>query len=563
MKLQRKILAGLLSLSFAAGSPFFLPLETTEAAEATLYDQYMQAQEENGRSGRNVTRSDEAAERAEKERQLAELKRQVEEIRREVEANQQEAKKDTAKPKEDNTSSNPDGVGPNDFLGRVRAILYGNGKIPATPSVGTTEKAATAGAPTDVQQPHPTQAPSAFNDTKKFNYDWRGTPLAQTIYTVAKIAGKGVVINGELQGAVYGSLQQATCGQALDYLSRAYGFNWMTDGNNIIVSTDEKMKQSAVFQVSYLNKDKLAEEMKALGFDSGSVYANSETGTISVTGTPYQIQEARHRLQLLDHPVSQCLIVGQLIEIQHGKDLNLGFTYTLPTYSHNAEATDGTTDTNSSSLKGSFLPKLAFAATSEASRALSKGKVIARPMVMALNGEEGIVNFGDSVPIQTTTSNNTSTSVSVEYKDVGTTLKVTPVINGKTDEITLKVETEVSNIVQWMSTGSTRAPQIATRKATTSAHLRSGQSLVIGGLMSSKDLDNLSGIPGLMNLPILGELFKYHSHSRSYAEVYVMLTPYIVTDGDIDTRQLLHEAATVNKYTGEEGYYGYDGITGK
>ena len=61
--------------------------------------------------------------------------------------------------------------------------------------------------------------------------------------------------------------------------------------------------------------------------------------------------------------------------------------------------------------------------------------------------------------------------------------------------------------------------------------------------MSAKDLDNLSGIPGLMNLPILGELFKYHSHSKSYAEVYIMITPYIVTD-DINPKELLRKADT-------------------
>ena len=68
--------------------------------------------------------------------------------------------------------------------------------------------------------------------------------------------------------------------------------------------------------------------------------------------------------------------------------------------------------------------------------------------------------------------------------------------------------------------------------------------------MSAKDLDNLSGIPGLMDLPILGELFKYHSHSKSYAEVYIMITPYIVTD-DINPKELLRKADTSFEEEGE------------
>lgn len=159
-------------------------------------------------------------------------------------------------------------------------------------------------------------------------------------------------------------------------------------------------------------------------------------------------------------------------------------------------------------------------------------------MIMMLNGQEGMVNFGEQVPVMGTTSTSTSTEVSVEYKDVGTKLTITPSINTDDGEITLKIGTEVSNITKYVKQGQVSAPQISTRQATTSAHLRSGQSFVIGGLMSVQDLDNLSGIPGLMDLPILGELFKYHTHSKSYAEVYIMITPYIVTN-DIDPKELL------------------------
>lgn len=103
------------------------------------------------------------------------------------------------------------------------------------------------------------------------------------------------------------------------------------------------------------------------------------------------------------------------------------------------------------------------------------------------------------------------------------------------------VSTEVSNITKWIKSGNVSAPQIATRKADTIAHVKSGESFVIGGLMSMSDLDNLSGIPGLMDLPILGSLFRYHSKSREYTEVFIMLTPYIVSD-DIDPAALLRKA---------------------
>lgn len=377
-----------------------------------------------------------------------------------------------------------------------------------------------------------------------YNFDWRGAQLAQSLYSVAKIANKGVVINAKVEGSVFMSLKNVTCNQALDYLSRAFNFNWMVDGNNIIISDKENMKQSEIFNISFANKDKVKEELSSIGISSENIYANSEMGTISVTGTPYQLQEAKKRITAIDHPVSQCLIVAQLIEINHGDDLDLGLQYSMPTYSHSPG------DAMPSGGKG-WVEKLNFSVGLNANKAFSKGRVIARPMVLSLNGEKGIVNFGDEVPVLSQTATASSTNVTVEYKDVGTKLEITPVINDRIGEVSMQVKTIVSNISGWVASGQTKAPQISKREATTSVHVKSGQSFAIGGLMSVTELDNLSGIPGLMNLPILGKLFSYHSKSKDYAEIYVLITPYIVND-TTDPKTIMKQ------FDSEEGWNSYE-----
>lgn len=375
----------------------------------------------------------------------------------------------------------------------------------------------------------------------RYNFDWQGTPIASSIYAVAKIAKRDIVVNGELKGNVYISLHNVTCNDAMDYLSRAFNFNWEIDENTnaILVSTEKKMLQSKTFKIRHaMDMEKIKSEIVALGFDQSKVFANTESRTVSVTGTPHNIRQAERRLSQIDKSVSQCLILAQLVEINHGKDLDLGIQYSLPTYEHTGTNSGRT---NSDSFHGNWLEKLTFSASSSANKALSKGHVISRPMVMILNGQEGQVFFGESVPILTSTSTNTSTNITVTYQQVGTKLVITPAITEETGTISMKINTEVSNISQWIQSGATRAPQISKRTATTSAHLQSGQSFVIGGLMSAAELDNLSGIPGLMDLPILGKLFSYHSKSKDYAEVYVMVTPYIVTD-DIDPKEILKKA---------------------
>ena len=368
----------------------------------------------------------------------------------------------------------------------------------------------------------------------RYNFEWQGTPLASSLYGIARIAHKDIVVNGKVDGSVYMSLHNVTYREALDRLASAFNLNWMEDGNSMLVSTSDLMKQSKTFKIHHIfNTDILKSELKGIGFEDDDIYPNAEQRTVSVAGTAYQIAQAEKRIHEIDKPVSQCLVVAQLIEVNHGKNSVLGFDYTLPSYTHTADDSgDG------SELKGSWGSKLTFGVVTTANRALNNGKVIARPMIMMMNGQEGMVNFGDQVPIMTTTATTGATSVNTEYKDVGTKLTITPSIDDETGTVMMKVDTQVSNITGYETMGQTKAPNVSTRQATTSAHLKSGQSFVIGGLMTKNYIKNLNGIPGLMNLPILGELFSFHNKTHSYGEVYVMLTPYIVTD-DINPQDLI------------------------
>lgn len=545
-ELQRLVLTGILSTSIISGGELFTPPAAYAAANDGAYH-YAVDSDDTLPTLDFASLSDSDREKAiqDAEKKLEKLRKQKSKLMKESQKELQKASKNSSSYKK-TSEMNTTEESPLSFSERIQRILdeYDHPKTTQpqktvetkVPETKAQDEAKTA--PVETKKTDPIGTPVIPSSPKPsikegvYNFDWRGTSLPQSLYGVAKLAGKGVVINGELTGNVYLHLTQVTCNQALDYLSRAFNFNWMTDGNNIIISDDTKMMQSETFDVRYINKANLKDEMKSLGIDEGNIYANMETGTISITGTPYQIQQAKKRLNRLDHPVAQCLLLAQLIEINHGRSKDLGFQYTLPTYSH--QASDGG---DGSSFKGNWGEKLSFSASSSAARELSKGKVIARPMVMSLNGQTGSVEFGDEVPVLTKTDTGSSTSVTVTYQDVGTKLSMTPTINTAENEITLSISAEVSNITSWSIQGDTRAPQMTTRKTTTSAHLKSGQSFVIGGLMTSSELDNLSGIPGLMDLPILGELFKYHSRSTKNSEIYIMITPYIV-DGTVDTSKI-------------------------
>ena len=126
----------------------------------------------------------------------------------------------------------------------------------------TTSEAAPAAVP-----PKPATPPQLKEG--RYNFDWQGTPIAQSLYAVAKIAHKDVVVNGDLEGKVFISLHNVTCNQAMDYLSNAFNFNWMVDDNAIVVSTSELMLQSQVFKIHHaVDMDKIKEEQDEEGYQT-------------------------------------------------------------------------------------------------------------------------------------------------------------------------------------------------------------------------------------------------------------------------------------------------------
>ena len=361
----------------------------------------------------------------------------------------------------------------------------------------------------------------------KYSFDWQGAPLTSVFYGLGRISHKNVIVVDEddLEDAhVYATFNNATLDEIISYLTASYGLNYQCiNGNYLISKDDDTMLQSERFLIHYADKDKIIEEIKALGVESSRIYSNDQYGAITVTGNNFQLSQVKRLIKSIDKPVSQCLIVAQLIETTHAKDLDVGLTYTMPTYTHNVD--EAVSHQN-------WFKKMSFGVTSQLNEAISNGVVLSRPVVVTENGHEAEIFMGDSVPIPQQNTADGGTTVSFTYQDVGSNLKIKPSIDKHSGIITLTIDTEIKNIVSYISQGNMQAPQIASREAQTIAHLKSGQTFIIGGLMSKEEMDTVSGIPLLRKLPILGKLFEYHSKDKQNTEAFIAITPFILNEDE-------------------------------
>jgi general secretion pathway protein D len=164
-------------------------------------------------------------------------------------------------------------------------------------------------------------------------------------------------------------------------------------------------------------------------------------------------------------------------------------------------------------------------------------RVLSTPRVLALNNEEARILVGSEVPFVSSTFAGLTAQLNtvVQFRNVGTQLTVIPTVNAD-GYVTFRVLQEVSALSQQTVAAAQNAPIITTREAETSAIVKSGHTVVIGGLIGETEQTTESGVPLLKDIPLLGYLFKSHGVSRERTEIAIFFTPYVVfTDEQADS----------------------------
>lgn len=198
--------------------------------------------------------------------------------------------------------------------------------------------------------------------------------------------------------------------------------------------------------------------------------------------------------------------------------------------------------TNSFSLQGSALGGLdstgtGYAAGSTDIRSTLKAlerdtlvRTLAEPNLTAISGESAKFLAGGEFPVPI--ARDRDGNVTLEYKPYGVGLSFTPVVMSE-GRISLKISTEVSELTAegayvYPGQGSATIPGLRVRRAETTLELPSGGSLVMAGLLSDQTRQNIDGVPGIKDLPVLGALFRSRDYIKNETELVVIVTPYIV-----------------------------------
>ena len=350
-----------------------------------------------------------------------------------------------------------------------------------------------------------------------------GTPLVEALRALGYKSNKNLIVNGDLDGTIAMHMEDTDFDTVLRALSRSndFSYEYLDDSKQtVLIAPTDSMSSIETFKLKHIDPETAAKQI-ALLTEADKVMADKENHTLTVSGSSSLLYQVRQELEKVDVASQQVNIQAMVVELSKGNSRNLGLSYLSNPWSK---------DTSIGGYNG-----FKFSVSAQHEETLSNGKVLARPNVTVFDGRKATILMGDKVPVFTSSSDSTdsdsSTTMTVEYKDVGVKLEVLPRINEMDKQtITLVIKPSVSTISQWVESGNNKAPQISERSAETTVRVKNGETILIGGLLKNEEIKSIKQIPFLSKIPILGELFKSRSSEKKDTEVVIAITPKIVYD---------------------------------
>jgi general secretion pathway protein D len=275
--------------------------------------------------------------------------------------------------------------------------------------------------------------------------------------------------------------------------------------------------------------------MKATA-DDVRITADETNNALLIMATPEKFEVLESALQRLDKVPLQVLLEACVAEVDLTDSLQYGLQYYLHANHFTAlrsaiAPASLAADTGGLSLV--FTNGNNIQAVLDLIATISKVKVVSAPKVLVLNNRTASIDVGDQVPVATSTAVGVTTANApivntIQMLDTGIILHVTPRVNSG-GLVLMDVNQEVSSSVPTTSS-SINSPTIQQRKVSSSIAVQDGQTVAIGGLISDTRTRSKSGVPWLMDVPYLGNLFSLTNDSVNRTELIVLITPHVIRD---------------------------------
>ncbi|QXL85882.1 type II secretion system secretin GspD [Comamonas sp. NLF-1-9] len=286
------------------------------------------------------------------------------------------------------------------------------------------------------------------------------------------------------------------------------------------------------------------------------VMSDDLNNTLLVWGTRAEFEKIEATLKRLDQPPTQVLIEASIVEVTLNDSLAYGLQWAFDggvggNYQGIGTLRSGTAamPAPAANLGVAGTQGFTYSLVNSLSKirvalnALSKDtkvKMISNPSLMVLDNHQAMMAVGNQIPILSSVTDILSTTgavtSTVQYRDTGVSLAVTPSVNAG-NLVTMQIDQSVTDVADFGSATVNNQPVFMQRQISSKVAVRSGESIVLGGLIKDNETQGKGGVPILHELPIVGGLFGTTTNKGERTELLVILTPKVVRS-DVDVRAI-------------------------
>lgn len=364
-------------------------------------------------------------------------------------------------------------------------------------------------------------------ETKMQRMDFEDAPVISVVQALAKNAGFDLILSGDpglaqaRKATIH--LKDVTAEEAIDYILRTNGFNYERKGKVLLVSSlPNDLAQTAykaeieVIALKHISANRAAELLAKI-IPTANFQPGNRANALVIRGRDSEIADAKKLIAQVDKITPQILIESKVVELTRSDSKKLGISYGNGIFNFVTNK-----DTRKTSLAEDIISTLNLLIAD------GKADVVASPRIATLDNQEALINIGNRIPYAVpVSSGGVTTQWTVDYIDAGVKLKITPQL-GQDGDITTFIQPEVSNISEWRTTAAGDFPVISTRNASATVRVKNGETIVIGGLLSETERENITRVPVLGYLPGLGLLFQNRTTEKEKSEIVFLITPHVI-----------------------------------
>ena len=390
---------------------------------------------------------------------------------------------------------------------------------------------------------------SGEGDNRRISLDVQGAEVETVLRSIAEFSGKNIVASKEVKGTVTLRLRNVPWRHALDIVLRTQSLGSIDRGSTIVISNLETLRKeelerrsaeraqeellplyTRIVPVSYANSEEMAKSVEKTLTKRGHIEVDKRTNSLLVTDIEERLETAESMIRSLDTRTPQVEIVARLVDVDHSVSRSLGIDWNLNNLDigdagarEGISVSPGNVPQPAGTLRfGTVKGFGSIDATLTALETQNKANIISNPRITTVNNREASVVVGQQIPLIV---QDFAGNAVTQLTTIGIKLNVTPHINVG-NKITMDVHPEVSDLSSQATVQG--GIIINTTMADTRVMVDDGQTAVIGGLIRSNESVTERGVPVLMDLPLLGMLFKSNTTVKQKRELLIFLTPKII-----------------------------------